>query len=140
MPENSRTPDLLEAHRRGIEAANRGDYDGAVSSYRPDAVWDNSTTGFGVVEGREAIRGLFEEWGAIFDDFVLDLADFKDFGNGVTFAVLSQRGRPRGVSGLLQQPYGAVTTWKDGLITRVATYADIDEGRAAAERLAAAHE
>jgi hypothetical protein len=43
-----------------------------------------------------------------------------------------------GSSGEVTIRYGSVITWDDGLVVRVANYpeADIDEARAAAERLA----
>jgi hypothetical protein len=50
--------------------------------------------------------------------------------------VIVQKGRVAGSSGSVQLRYGAVTEWVDGLIVRNTTYTDIDEARAAAERLA----
>ena len=59
-------------------------------------------------------------------------------GNGVAFAVAVQSARLAGSTGLVQGRYAAVSIWSDGLIERVTTYyyTDIDEARAAAERLA----
>jgi len=54
----------------------------------------------------------------------------------VTLGRFSQRGRPRAGGGLVEEPYAAVVAWKDGLITRVTVYPDIDAARARAERLA----
>ena len=54
----------------------------------------------------------------------------------MAFAVLIQRGRLSGSNGWLQVRYGGVTTWAHGLIERATYYADIDEARAAAQRLA----
>ena len=54
----------------------------------------------------------------------------------MSFAVLIQRGRLPGSKSWLQVRYGGVTTWAHGLIERATYYADIDEARAAAERLA----
>jgi hypothetical protein len=48
----------------------------------------------------------------------------------------SQRGRPRAGGSLVEEPYAAVVAWKDRLIVRVGVYPEIDEARAAAERLA----
>lgn len=47
-----------------------------------------------------------------------------------------QRGRPAGSSGEVTIRYGSVGVWDAGLMVRVTQYSDIDEGRAAAERLA----
>jgi ketosteroid isomerase-like protein len=57
-------------------------------------------------------------------------------GNAVTFAVILRRGRVVGSSGSVQLRYASVAEWRDGLIVRKTTYHDIDEARAAAERLA----
>ena len=52
------------------------------------------------------------------------------------FGVVFQRGRLEGSSGVITNHLALVTTWADGLIERVATYTNIEEGRAAAKRLA----
>jgi ketosteroid isomerase-like protein len=136
MSEEPTSAQLEEMTRRGIELSNRGDYDTLLLLYSPDAVWDMSTTGLGVFEGRTAIKAFFEDWAASFDDFAVNLVEFRDFGRGVTLGVVSQRGQPPGGGGFVEQPYVAVGTLEDGLITRVTVYVDIDEACAAAERLA----
>ena len=50
--------------------------------------------------------------------------------------MLVQKGRPVGSSGEVQLHYGTVSVWEDGKIARITNYTDIDEARAAAERLA----
>ena len=96
-----------------------------------------SAVGLGVYEGREAIRGFFEEWRGSYEDFEQVLEEFHDLGNGVTLAVIRQRGRLRSSSGFVEQRYGGVAIWSDALLERATTYNDVDEARAAAERLAA---
>jgi hypothetical protein len=54
---------------------------------------------------------------------------------GVVLAVVLQEGRPVGIAGHVQQREGWVYVWVGGLIARFTVY-DIDEARAAAERLA----
>ena len=51
-------------------------------------------------------------------------------------AVDLQHGRPSGSDGFVRFRYAAVSTWADGLIALQTNYTDIDEARAAAERLA----
>jgi hypothetical protein len=53
-----------------------------------------------------------------------------------TFGAVSPTGRLRGSPGEQQVRWAAVADWSDSLCTRVATYDDTDEARAAAERLA----
>jgi len=66
----------------------------------------------------------------------LEAEETLDLGQGVGFRVLIQKGRPIGSSGEVQLRYAAVGVWDDGKLARITNYSDIDEARAAAERLA----
>jgi ketosteroid isomerase-like protein len=136
MPEEPTTPDLVERLRRSVDALNRGDWDTALAIYAPDAVWDTSPVGLGIYEGLDVMREFFEDWVGTFEDFAAELDEVRNLDNEVVFFVLVHRGRPAGSSGSadLRQSYTAI--YADGLITRVTARNDIDEGRAAAERLA----
>jgi len=136
VPEESSTPDLVEALRRSMGAVNRRDFDAAMILYAPNAVWDASPMGLDVFEGAEAIRGFLEEWFGVYEDFEQVLEEFRDLGNSVTLAVSRQRARLPGSGAFVELHYAAVVTWIDGLVERVAVYSEIDEARAAAERLA----
>jgi ketosteroid isomerase-like protein len=127
----------LEALRRSIEAFSRRDLDSALTTYAENAVWDWSNVGLGIYGGREAIRGLYEDFWDSYADIEQLLEEFRDLGDGVFFGVVDIRGRPVGSSAFVELRYGAVVLWMDGLIHRIVTYGgDIDEARAAAERLA----
>jgi ketosteroid isomerase-like protein len=134
MTEESTTHDLTELTRRSIEAQEES-IEAAVSFYAPDAVWDASW-GMGVFEGQEAVRGFFMDWRSPYDEMTREIEAIRDLGNGVTFAVIVQTGRFHRSTGTVQLRYGSVMDWSDGLIVRNTTYPDIDEARAAAERLA----
>jgi ketosteroid isomerase-like protein len=136
MSEESTTPDLVELSRRAIEAAVRGDWDAALSSYGPDSVWDTSPLGMGTFRGVSAIRRAFEEWFGPYEDAEADIEEIVQFGNGVILAVVRQRGRPAGSSGYVQLRFASVTAFTGGVVARVTPYTDIDQARAAAERLA----
>jgi ketosteroid isomerase-like protein len=138
VSEESTTPDLEEAGRRLREALNRGDLDAAVAMYAPDAVWDVSLLGLHEVwEGREAIRGALEDLIAPYEDLEVVAEEFHDLGSGVTLAVFLARSRLRGSIRFVESRRSAsVTLWTNGLVERSTTYPDIDEARAAAERLA----
>jgi ketosteroid isomerase-like protein len=135
MPEESTTPNLGGFWRRLIDAMNAGDADAVMDFYAPDAVNDMPET-FGTSEGRAAIRALFEDWLGPYDEFRVEVEAIRDLGNGVTFGVVVLRGRPRDSTGWVQFRFGVVHTVVDGLIARSTAYGDIDEARAAAERLA----
>ena len=136
MPEESTTPDLVELTRRAVEIGNRRDLDATMAFYAPDAVFDISDGGLGIYEGASAIRGFFEDWLGSYDEFRIEAEEMIDLGNGVVVAVISQSARPVGSSGRVQFRYGAVWVWDAGLAVRTINYFDIDEARAAAERLA----
>jgi ketosteroid isomerase-like protein len=135
MPEESTTPDLVELSRRFVEAANRRDWDALMSHLAPDAVWESKAmaTSF---EGVAAIRGFFEDFIAAYEEYETEPEETLDLGNGVTFSVIVQQGRPIASTAHVQMRMAGVTTWVDGLIKRSTNYTDIDEARAAAERLA----
>lgn len=125
--------DLVGLVRRSIEAES---VDAAVSFYAPDAVWDASPWGMGVFEGRAAVRSFFDDWSRSYTEIEWEAEEIRDLGNGVTFAVILQKARVAGSSASAQLRYAAVAEWRDALIAHNTTYTDIDEARAAAERLA----
>jgi ketosteroid isomerase-like protein len=125
--------DLVERARASVEAHDR---DEAISFYAPDAVWDATPWGMGRFEGREAILGFFEDWRGSYSGLAFEAEEIRDLGNGITFDVIVQEGRPLGSSGVVQLRYASVTEWVDNLIVSNTTYTDIDEARVAAERLA----
>ena len=136
MAEESTTPDLVELAQRIVDAANARDLDAAMSCYAPDGVYDMSPVGLGIRQGHAAIREHFQEWWSGYEEYEHELEEIRDMGEGVAFCVLVQRGRLPGSTGWVQLRYPAVVTWRDSLIERITVYGDIDEDRAAAERLA----
>jgi ketosteroid isomerase-like protein len=135
MPEESTTPDLVERWRRVVDALNSGDFDAVMSFYAPDAVLESMAmaTGF---EGAAAIRGLFEDMLRPYEEWEIEAEEILDLGNEVAFGVLFQQGRPAGSSSRVQMRLGSVVMMAEGVVTRQTMYTDIDEARAAAERLA----
>jgi ketosteroid isomerase-like protein len=99
MSEESMTPDLVELVRRSVEAANVGEMDGIMAFYATDAVWDMSPIRMGTFEGQAAVRGFVEDWFASYEEWGQQLMEVQDLGNGVTFGVPVQKGRPVGSSG-----------------------------------------
>jgi len=97
---------------------------------------DTSPAGLGTYKGETAIRGFFEDWIGAFEEFEFEPEQIRDLGNGVVFAVARQTARPLGSAGTVQMHQGNVFVWVEGLIQRNTHYNDIDDARAAAERLA----
>jgi len=135
VAEESTTPDLEALTQRLLDATNARDFDAVISLYAPEAVWDTTET-FGVFQGRQAIRGFLEEWIGTYEEVEFEVEERRNLGHDVIFAVVKTRGRLPGSTGWIHLRYASVVTWVGGLIERSAAYRDIDEGRAAAERLA----
>jgi ketosteroid isomerase-like protein len=136
MPEERMRPDLEEIVRQGVEAVNRRDFDALLRYAAPNVVYDTSPSGFGVYEGIAAIREFIEGYWKAFSDLRIELEEFVDLGNGVTFAVSRHHAHTVGSTAPIQAREAQVTEWSDGLVVRITVYIDLDEARAAAERLA----
>jgi ketosteroid isomerase-like protein len=132
--EESTTLDPVESVRRHFEAGNRRDIDAVMSSFAADAVFEGRGLG-DIFEGQAAIRAFVESWFGMYEELEFKLEEVHDLGNGVVLAVVLQEARPAGIAGHVHQREGWVYVWVGGLIARL-TASDIDEARAAAERLA----
>jgi ketosteroid isomerase-like protein len=132
MSQESTTPDLVELVRKQLEALDRGDFDGVMSSVAEDGVLDGRAD---LIEGRAAIREFLEEWFRAYEDLDFELEEVSHLGGGVVFAVVIQNGRLVGSAGRIRQREGWVYLCVGGSIARLTT-SDPDEARAAAERLA----
>jgi ketosteroid isomerase-like protein len=134
LPEEPTTPGLVELVRKQLEALDRRDFDGVMSSVTEDTVFDGRALG-DHFEGRPAIRGFVDDWFRAWKALDFELEEVSDLGNGVVFAVVIQDGRLVGSAGHIRQREGWVYICVGGLIARLTT-SDVDQARAAAERLA----
>jgi ketosteroid isomerase-like protein len=138
MAEESTSPDLIELMRRGFEAISTGDLDEALRFLTHDAVVDMTRTIGVVVRGRDALRAFQEDWLAGYDEVAYTAEEIVDAGNGVAFVRVLQTARPRGTAGHVTQREPNVLITEDGRVVRIIVYpeSELDEARAAAERLA----
>ena len=136
MPEESTTPDLVELTRRTYESLSRRDLDALLRDYGDDSVLDLTPVGLGSYEGLAAIRAFNEDWIGAYEEFEFEPEQILDLGNGVVFAMVRQTARPVGSTGYVRLHHANVIVWVDGVVARDTHYNDIDEARAAAERLA----
>jgi ketosteroid isomerase-like protein len=137
MSEVPATPDLVELTRQAWEGVNRHDPDRVTSFYAPDVLLDLSDLGLGTFAGVAAVRVFLEDWWGTWRDHLVEVEEIVDLGDGVVFTPVREDGRPAGSEGHVEQRLGWVFLWEQGLIERASAYFDIDEARAAAERLAA---
>ena len=136
MPEESATPDPVELTRLAFEAVNQRDVGAVTSFFAPDGVLDGRAAG-DLYEGRAAIRGFLDDWLASFAELRMEVEELVVLDDGVLLAVVKQEGRPVGVDGQVHQREGWAICWSaDGLLVRLTMHTDIDEARAAVERLA----
>jgi ketosteroid isomerase-like protein len=136
VSDESTTADLVELTRLALEAVNRRDVDAVMSFFAPDAVFDGRVPGE-LYEGRAAIRGFVNDWFGSFAELRYEVEEFVVLDDGVVLAVVTQEGRPVGVDGQVHMREAWAIFWSaDGLLVRLTVHADIDEARAAAERLA----
>jgi ketosteroid isomerase-like protein len=136
MPVESTTPDLVEAIRAMLEAGDRRDADTMMSIFDPDVVLDLSRVGLGSFRGHAAVRDFLADWWRSYEQFKNKPEEIIDLDNGVVLSINHQIARPVGVSGQVERTDAYVFLFDAGAFVRWTAYPDIDEGRAAAERLA----
>jgi ketosteroid isomerase-like protein len=103
-----------------------------MSNVAADGVLDGRAD---LIEGRAAIRGFLDEWFGAYEELQYELDEVTHLGGGVVLAVVIQDGRLVGSAGRIRQREGWVYRWKGGSIVRLTT-SEVDQARAAAERLA----
>jgi ketosteroid isomerase-like protein len=135
MPEEATTPDLVERMREVFEALSSRDFDALANLCAPDAVYESVAMG-ATFEGVAAIREFSEDMVGAYEGFDAQIEENVDLSKGIVLAVVNQRGRPAGSSFEARMRYAAVGAWVEDLLVRITMYTDIDEARAAAERLA----
>jgi hypothetical protein len=137
MAEAGATPGTVELAQRPMEAVNTRNLDAFMLCFAPGAVVDLTRTAGVVNEGREAIR-YQEDWLGSYDELAYSAEEIVDFGNGVTLAIVAQSARPIGTTAYVHAREGFLVVVDHGLCVHTTVYAptEIDEARAAAERLA----
>jgi ketosteroid isomerase-like protein len=135
MSEESTTPDLVALWQQSADAADRRDCDTAMRYFAADALWEVRPLGISF-EGAPAIRSFLEDWLGSYEEYDYEQEEALNLGNGVVFAVSRLDARPLGSLGRVQERWAFTFVWTAGMIVRVTGHTDIDEARAAAERLA----
>lgn len=136
MPEEPTIPDLVELVRQAFDAGNRHDLDALMAFFAPGAVVDMSDMALGIFEGVAAIRGFLEDWWGTWGDHLVEAQEMVNLGDGVVYTHTHETGRLKGSDGYVEQHRGWVFVWANRMVERLTAYLDVDEARAAAERLA----
>jgi ketosteroid isomerase-like protein len=136
MPEHPATPEPAELTLRVVASSSAADIDAVIRLCAADAVWDVHPWGLGTHRGRASIRRFLDGWIGGFDEYRIAVEQILDHGNGVVLALVTQYAGAERSRSRLTLRSASVFVWTDGLLQRVTHHRDIDEGRAAAERLA----
>jgi ketosteroid isomerase-like protein len=127
----------VEIVRRGTDAYNRGDVDGLLADWAPDAVldWSNARSfDAGVYRGRDEIRAFVQSFLAAWDEVRIEIVDGPTEVEGgllITENVTYLRGR----DGIEVQARSAwLTTIRDGEQTSLTLYQTKQEALEAAGR------
>jgi ketosteroid isomerase-like protein len=137
MPAQPSPPDLVALARDQLAAVNRRDLETVLSILAADAVYDTSPSGMGTYVGHAAIGAFLRGYWETFAELRFELEEALDLGSGVTFLVNRQVARLPGSKEVLRTREAHVVEWADRKVARMTVYNEkIDEGRAAAERLA----
>jgi ketosteroid isomerase-like protein len=136
VSQESTPPELDERVRQGLESLGRRDFDGFMSAWAPDAMWDLNAWGIGTFEGLTAIRRFAEDWLGNYEEYLAEPEQILDLGNDVAFVAYREVARPMGSQGRLERRQACVVLERQGLIERMTMYADLGEARAAAEQVA----
>jgi hypothetical protein len=135
MPGESTTSDPLELRHRAYACLNSRDLDAFVGLLARSCVFDLSRFDLGTYTGPEAIRRFYEEWIGPLYEFGVVVMNIQNLGNAVIYAVqVGQGSRSAGFS--FELGGGVAGVREHDKLARMTVYPDIDEARAAAERLA----
>ena len=116
----------VELVRRGLEAYNRGDLDGAVADFAPDCEYVPTGAlpgGSGVYRGPEGYKRFVAWLREGFEDARLDVNDLIDAGDRV-IAALTLRGRGKQSGVETSWDLWQVWTIRDGMIVHGQAFTD----------------
>ena len=106
----------------------------AEQFFAPNAVW--KTHAGNTFEGRGVIVAFVGDYWSMWDDHHHYVEENVDLGHGVIWGVVREHGRIKGSDAYVEARWAFVGLLIEGQCVRYAGYTDLDEGRAAAERLA----
>jgi ketosteroid isomerase-like protein len=124
----------IEKVRRGFAAANRGDIEGALEEWAPDAIWDwSNSRGFeaGVFRGHDEIRAFWQRFWSAFEEVRMELVDLLEVEDDLL--IVENIAYMRGREGIEVQARSAwLVTFRDGEQTSLTLYQTKQEALEAA--------
>jgi hypothetical protein len=125
--------------RATIEAYNTGEVHLIAHQVHPEIEVHTgpSLINAGTYTGPDGLLQWLEQWNEAWDEFQLSIEKLEPVGEQHVLAVIRQTGRGRGSGVEIEGQVAHVYESEDGVCTRFHLYADEDQARAAADRLAA---
>jgi uncharacterized protein len=125
----------VDVARRGYEAFNRGDLDGAIETMHPEVEWQTYIVpgpGGGTYHGRDGVRQLWSDARSVFGDFRNEPERFLDVppDRVVVFVRICGIGKESGA--FVEARIAHLFTMRDGMAVRVQSFEDRDEALRAA--------
>jgi ketosteroid isomerase-like protein len=102
--------------------------------YATNAVWDVGMVGS--LEGFDAIRAFVRDYSLMWADHHHYVEENVDLAHGVVCGVIREHGHMKDSDAPVQARWALVSLVVQGRVVRSTSYTDIEEGRAAAARLA----
>src|SRR4051794_9774664 len=117
----------LRKMRASWDAWLRGDMEGVLAHYAPDAVWDMSHFGDWPEPeyiGHRGIRQFLTEWLDVWDAYEVGVEDFVSVPDGRVITLAWQRGRGRHSGLPMDMKWAMLATFRNGKIVRIENYDD----------------
>jgi ketosteroid isomerase-like protein len=122
-----------ELARRGFELWNERDFDGLLTLFHEDAVWDMSHFGvpdMGAFQGHDGLKRFYAEWLQAFPDSSIEVEGVEEVGDWTLTVVLQIVSG--GASGTpVPFRYGGIGHWRDGRLDFVENHSDVEQARIA---------
>ena len=117
----------VEVVRRVFEAFSRDGLDAAFEHLHPDFEYDLSAAigpYAGIYSGREAVRGMFEDFFAAWEYMHVEPEELVEVGEDRVLTLLQARARGKGSGIEIEARSTAIWTVRDGQVVRGAVYND----------------
>ena len=128
---------VSDAIRRLFDGYQRGGVEGALGEITEDAVFvvsPQSSAEPDVYEGHPGARRYFAGFEGAIDDVVFELVEVVDVGPDTAVAVIRLSGIGTTTRIPVEQMAAMAVSIRDGLVSRIEAYADVESARAALRR------
>jgi ketosteroid isomerase-like protein len=124
----------VELVRRMYDAYLSGDAEGALAYFHPEVEVDFTVRiDTSVGRGREDLARIVETWVGTWDGYAEEVDDIVDLGDKVCL-VGTQRGRGKGSGVELEDQFAGLYELRDGQITRITMFMDVEDALDAARQ------